>query len=72
MKVLIFLIKAVFINFFLVSVVSGNANATDELNPSDILKLLSKDIPRIEHYKQKSIRRGLHLAIHLNCKLINF
>ncbi|XP_056636381.1 protein ELYS [Diorhabda sublineata] len=38
----------------------------DELNPSQLFLLTSKHIPKIEHYKERSVRDGVHLAIHLN------
>lgn len=49
---------------------SGNADVKDELNPCEIVLLLNKDLSKIEYYKEKSIRKGFHLAIHLNCKFV--
>ncbi|XP_018577451.1 protein ELYS isoform X2 [Anoplophora glabripennis] len=38
----------------------------DELCPCHLILLTIKDIPRVEYYKEKSVREGDHLAIHLN------
>ncbi|KAJ8980297.1 hypothetical protein NQ317_005217 [Molorchus minor] len=38
----------------------------DELNPCQLILLTVKDISRIEYYKERSVRDGDHLAIHLN------
>lgn len=61
-------VKMIFI-LYTITVLLGNADVKDELNPSEIVILLNKNIAKIEHYKEKSIRKGFHLAIHLNCKL---
>ncbi|XP_074041102.1 AT hook containing transcription factor 1 homolog isoform X2 [Leptinotarsa decemlineata] len=41
----------------------------DELNPCQLVLLTSKNIPKIEYYKERSMRDGTHLAIHLNAVL---
>ncbi|CAG9823287.1 unnamed protein product [Phaedon cochleariae] len=41
----------------------------DELNPCQLVLLTSKNITRIEQYKEKSVRDSNHLAIHLNAVL---
>lgn len=51
---------------FKFSVSIGNADVKDELNPCDVVVLFNKDMSRIEYYKEKSVRKGYHLAIHVN------
>ncbi|KAG5885554.1 hypothetical protein JTB14_007634 [Gonioctena quinquepunctata] len=41
----------------------------DELNPCHLVILTSKKLPKIEYYKEISVRDGNHLAIHLNAVL---
>ncbi|KAJ8920901.1 hypothetical protein NQ315_015694 [Exocentrus adspersus] len=41
----------------------------DELSPCRVILLTIKDIPRIEYYKERSVREGDHVAIHLNVVL---
>ncbi|CAH1107347.1 unnamed protein product, partial [Psylliodes chrysocephalus] len=43
----------------------------DELDPSQIVLLTAKHISKIEHYKEKSVRDGKHLGIHLNAVFEN-
>lgn len=54
---------------FTVLVGLGNADVKDELNPCEMVILQKKDVSKIDYFKERSIRKGLHLAIHLNCKL---
>lgn len=43
-----------------------NMTIRDELSPCQLTVLTSKNVTKIEHFKELSIRDGNHLAIHLN------
>ncbi|KAJ8964806.1 hypothetical protein NQ314_004613 [Rhamnusium bicolor] len=45
------------------------ATVRDELCPCQLVLLTIKDISKIEYYKERSVREGDHLAIHLNVVL---
>lgn len=43
-----------------------DAEVRDEVNPCELMLLTRRNIHKIEHYKEKSMGEGFHLAINLN------